>query len=398
MRDQRTTRPGCRVAHPGYGLAVSQRHCGLGGQIAASWSPGWIAKAYTDRQHENATPPSHLSKVVLSNCGFLRGLFMKSQRSLTALLVGSYFLWPWLAFADCDLSTYDRTPPRAIGSGLDNGTAHFQWATDVDTVDGRNWIWHYIKNLDASRGLGYRWPKANLRRALGSPLQPGKTDCNRFFVTSGFNPDDNAPIIYGTNEADQRAAVYAESRAPKAAPPAAPATPSTPVGSSSSRQPATGSVIETSYSSGGGAVESVRVAISTSEGENTGDRWKLQLEMTQNVTVGVSMIQKFLSEPQFRSILDQFRNQSMKVDVVELQKITGQDDKRALAGLFSEAELSDHANQSYLIFPNGGAPKASVSVSAPALQLISTDLILFDRDRRPYFATTVRLLVPNNAR
>ena len=134
---------------------------------------------------------------------------MKSHWVYVTLLLPTQLLAS-AAFADCDLSTYDRTAPPAITSGLDNGTAHFEWATDVDTVSGRNWIWHYIKNLDPNRGLGYRWPKANLRRALGSPLQPGKTDCNRYFVVSKFNADDNAPITYGTNEAEQRAAVYAE--------------------------------------------------------------------------------------------------------------------------------------------------------------------------------------------
>jgi len=217
---------------------------------------------------------------------------MKSHCSLNTLLVAGYLLYPCSARADCDLSTYERTLPRPIRSVLDNGTAHFEWSTDVDTIDGRNWIWHYIKNLDA-QGIGYRWPKANLRRALGSPLQPGKTDCNRYFVISPFDPDANAPITYGTGEAVQRAAVYAESAAPMpghSTDPAGTGTPAAPAAAPIA--PATGSVVETSYTAGAGTVENVRVAISTSEGNSAEDRWKLRIEKTSNVIVGISSLPK----------------------------------------------------------------------------------------------------------
>jgi len=88
----------------------------------------------------------------------------------------------------------------------------------------------------------------------------------------------------------------------------------------------------------------------------------------------------------------------MSAEGIELPKLTGQDDGKTLAGLFSAAEFSAHAKQFYLVLLNEGPADASVSVSAPATRPISGDLILFDRDRRPFFATTVRLLAPNNAR
>jgi hypothetical protein len=117
---------------------------------------------------------------------------------------------------------------------VDNGTVQFAWSTDVDTSDERTFIWHYIKNTN-DRGFGYKWPKADLRRALGSPLEPGKTDCNRYFVTGRTAPDDNAPIKYGTNETPQRATVFAET--------------------TSSAAKSTSSSIEASYRTPSGVVE-----------------------------------------------------------------------------------------------------------------------------------------------
>src|SRR5205085_3520634 len=111
-------------------------------------------------------------------------------------------LLPCAVRADCDISKYDQSPPAKITDRVNNGTVQFEWATDVDTKDGRSWIWHYIRNVH-DRGVGYKWPKAELRRSLGTPLEPGKTDCNRYFVSGPTAADDNAPITYGTNEAIQ---------------------------------------------------------------------------------------------------------------------------------------------------------------------------------------------------
>lgn len=314
---------------------------------------------------------------------------MKRHCVCFALLVSANFLAS-AAFGDCDLSTYDRTAPRAITSGLDNGTARFEWATDVDTVDGRDWIWHYIRNLDPNRGLGYRWPKANLRRALGSPLQSGKADCNRYFVSSKFGADDNAPITYGTNEAEQRAAVYLETVTSNG--------PSTQTNAAGPTQDETASVIESSYTTQNGSTENVRVAISTNEGNSSDNRWRLRIQRTPNVIVGISGVLRHLNGQQSRSLFDQFKEQSIPVEGIDLRKMTGRDEKEAFAGLFSEAELSAHVNQVYLVLYSEGAADAKAAVPAGALRPISTDLVLFDRERRPFFATTLRLLAPSDTR
>ena len=317
---------------------------------------------------------------------------MTGQNVQKIIGVISFFLFASAAFADCDQVKYDQTPPPAISSEVNNGIVHFVWSTDLDTIGGRNWIWHFIKNVHPNHGLGYKWPKAELRRALGSPLEAGKTDCNRYFVTTSAAPDDDAPITYGTSDTPQRAAVYVPSQTagtPKDAAPAAPGTPAGPV----PEPPATGSIIETSYKSGAGKLENVRVSVSTNQRATpNGQGWLLQVERTTNVIVAIGM--RFLNNEQSSSVLGQFSSQSVKVDAGPLPKMIGRNDKEVLSEFFSESELASHADQSYFVFYNGGNPKGTASLPAPTLRPISTDVILFDVERRPFFATTFRILAP----
>jgi hypothetical protein len=231
--------------------------------------------------------------------------------------------------------------------------------------DGRNWIWHYIRNIH-DRGLGYRWPKAELRRALGSPLEPKKVDCNRYFVTGIATPDDNPPITFGTNEATQRAAVFAETKTAAA--------------------PSTGSIIETSYRTASGSVEDVRVTVSTSQGETDETRWQLRIEQTPNVALALSMPTTVNSE--------QFTSLSRQLDGGGPIKTT---DRKILAGLYSETELQSRLDQSYLVL-NGKLPKVLAAIPAAALRPFTSDLMILDRNGRPLFATTVRMLVPDSSR
>jgi hypothetical protein len=167
------------------------------------------------------------------------------------VLVFAYLICGSSAFAECDTSKYDQTPPAAITDQVNDGDVRFKWATDVDVSGGRNWVWHYVAN-NGNHGLGYKWPKAELRHVLGSPLEPGKTDCRKYFVTGPAAPDDNAPITYGTNDTVQRAAIFAETKV--------------------AETQSTGSVIDTSYRTPSGAVEPVQVSISSTEGKSDQQR------------------------------------------------------------------------------------------------------------------------------
>jgi hypothetical protein len=214
----------------------------------------------------------------------------------------------------CDLTNYDRSAPPAIRSEVDNGSVHFEWATDVDNVSGRNWIWHYIRNMH-DRGLAYRWPKADLRRAVGSGLAAGKIDCQRYFVARSTVADDDAPITYGTSSEIQRASVFIGDA------------------KSASVEPAAGTVVETSYENGLGSIEDVRVGIFTQVGSSTTDRLTLQIEKPNDIAVAISVAPKFFNLEQYNSLRAQLERQSMRLGLDQMRKLTGIDEHQALAGL-----------------------------------------------------------------
>jgi hypothetical protein len=269
----------------------------------------------------------------------------------------------------CDISRYDRSPPAAIIDKVNDATFNFEWATDVDTSDGRNWIWHYVKNL-RDHGFGYRWPKADLRRALGSPLEAGKIDCRRYFVSGTPALDDNAPLTYGTNETVQRAVVFADSK---------------PTSAQSTGAQSTGSIIETSYKVASGAIENVRVVVGTTEGQSEKDRWQFFVEQTPNVVIAISMPTSLNGE-QYAALTAQLKADfPVKADVGTLKD------------LYSDSELANRTSQQYLVL-NSRLPKAAAVIPASALRHVSSDLMLADQEGRTFFATTVRLLVPGNDR
>lgn len=286
------------------------------------------------------------------------------SRNIFYLVIATCFLGS-SAFADCDTAKYDQTPPAKIIDKVNNGTVLFEWASDIDTSGDRSWIWHYVRNMN-SRGLGYKWPKADLRRALGSPLEPGNTDCNRFYVTGPTAVDDNAPITFGTNDSIQRAAIFAE---PKA-----------------SAAQSTGSVIETSYRTSSGTVENVRVVVSTSEGKSDRDRWQIIVEQTPNIMLAIAAPRE-LSADQYSSLTEQLKADApIKFDF------------KTLADLYSGKEVEDRLSQPFIVLRWGHPTKSAAIMSATSLKTISSDVMLFDRESRPFFATTVKLLVPNSAR
>jgi hypothetical protein len=309
------------------------------------------------------------------------------MKNLQSFLVGIGLFIATPALADCDLSTYDRSPPKKIDSEVNNGIVRFEWSTDADTVDSRNWIWHYVKNLHSDHGLGYKWPKADPRRPLGSPLPPGMTDCNRYFVTSATAPDDNAPITYGTNDIAQRAAVYSSSTVGDATKLGAAPTLSAPSGS--------GSIIETSYQIGAGKSQNVRMAVSTFQEDN---KWRFVLELLPNVIAALAL-NEFLNVEQITQAVAQLRTQAVKVSEGPLEKTVGRNDKDVLSALFRDDELGGRTNQHYLVFYSGssGGPKISMALSASGTRPISTDLILFQPDGQPFFATALKLAAPNGA-
>ena len=276
-----------------------------------------------------------------------------------------------IASAACDTSSFDRTPPPAIRA--DPATATLEWASDVDNLNGQLWIWHYVKNT-RPQPLGLRWVKANIRRHLGNPLPPGETDCNRFFANAvNDTPDDDAPIIYGTNEQRQDAAVFVRRAAPQG----------------NLQKGETISVIDTSFAAGG-KVEDVHVVVAS---RRTEKGLVFQLEQPANVVIAMSSLAATFSAEQF-SVLS--RGLDAPIAPANFQQYTKLDAAKALGGLFSDKELAERVKQEYVFFPP--ARKAAIEIPTVGVQQVSADLIILDRQLQPQFATEIIVLVPAAAK
>jgi hypothetical protein len=286
-----------------------------------------------------------------------------------------------LAAAQCSITNYDQTEPRAIKSDVNNGPVHFEWASDADQLSGRWWIWHYIWNKHANRGLGVKWQKAHIRRTLGNPIEPGKTDCTRFFVNDLENkPDDDAPIFFGTSETRQNAAVFIPAKVPPPPPPP-PAR----------RAEGASSIIETSFVNDDKKVEDVRVGIFTSEAP--GGALTIQIERTPNVILALSGLAKIFSTEELNAFASQLKMQAFDLVQAQITSFSDRDEKTILNELYDPDEMSQRFGQEYIFLTQQGQ-KAVVSLKASAVRYATADVILWDQKRRPIFASQVQLLVP----
>jgi hypothetical protein len=270
----------------------------------------------------------------------------------------------------CDLREFDRTPPAAVRSELHNSAAHFEWASDVDIVSGRTWIWHYILNKRNDVALGVRWKKANIKRHLANPLPPGESDCNRFLANSVEDaPDTRAPIIYGTAEASQDAAVFVEKQ----------------------QSAATTSIIETSFvSAKTKLVEKVSVYVSTSP---TPKGIGITIQQTPNVIVALGSIGRALNSQQYEAFASAAKMQDVRAEKAAFADyLKGAGD--GFEGLFTKEEVDSTLRGQFLFF---SGTKFGAEIQAEKTERVSADLILLDRnDNRPLFATEVNMLLPAN--
>jgi hypothetical protein len=283
-----------------------------------------------------------------------------------------------IASADCDLSGYDQTPPPAIKSN--NSSARFEWGSDADRNRlGQLWIWNYVKNNHPTAGLGVNWEKASIRRHIAHPLAPGETDCMRFFVNAvNDQPDDNAPIYYGTTQQRQDAAVYV--RKP---PPSAGGQQPTPGGG---RRGEATSIIDTSFVDAGGKLQQVHISAASRQTEKG---FILEVEQTPNVVIAMSSLPKALSSEQFQTLSLGFKEALTRASFQEYTKLNPVE---ALKGMFSADEAVQRARQDYVFIKS--APKITVEIPAPRVEEVAADLIVLDQKLQPVFATEIMLLVP----
>jgi hypothetical protein len=269
---------------------------------------------------------------------------------------------------ECDLSRYDRTPPRALQA--ENFSARFEWGSDVDTrFDRQLWIWNYVKNKHPDASLGFRWEKGEIRRALTNPLGPGKVDCRQIFANAvNDQPDDNAPIIYGTNEQRQDAAAYVKRSVAQSAQPKDDAI----------------SVVNTSFTDSSGKLQNVQVVVIS---QRTDKGIALTIKQTPNVSVAMSALAEYLPAGQF----DLLTAHVPPIPYAGFQEFTRLDAAKALGGMFSPEELPARMNQRYLFFPR--AENVSIQIPAAQVMEVPADLIILDPKLQPLFATRIAVLV-----
>jgi hypothetical protein len=109
---------------------------------------------------------------------------------------------------ECSSLQIDKTAPPMISSTAQDLVSKFKWMTDVDVVNGLSWRCDCIMNLDV-KGWSGSWTKAAIFVPLSHPLPPEAEICRSTFLGHHINdPDPDAPIIYGTTNEVQEAAIY----------------------------------------------------------------------------------------------------------------------------------------------------------------------------------------------
>lgn len=271
------------------------------------------------------------------------------------------------ASAACNIKNFDRTPPHAIKSDVDNQFAHFEWASDVDDRNGQVWIWNYIHNERYDAGLGAVWKKAGIRIPITHPLPPKEVFCNRYLVLSARKkPDTDAPIVYGTNSQNQRAAVYLSEDAKT-----------------------TSSSVNSSVIDKQGKVRSLFVNIRTGP---TSIGTYFILEHSPNLMIAIPALAKFLSADQFGMFRNQLSKQKATATKGPYYKLAMQDPYKTFAQLYSKDEALALAKDELVFI--GGSSIVKTEIPAKKTKEVATDMIVFNEDYEPMFATRVRLLLP----
>jgi hypothetical protein len=309
-----------------------------------------------------------------------QGLFMKHFANINIVFFAGCILFSGFGpgYAFCDLSTFDRTPPRAVRSDVSNEIASFEWATDADVLEGQNWIWHVINNKDPGRGVSVVWPKAKIRQAIGNPLPPGKAACNRYFVNSvAPQPDDDAPLLYGTGEHSQNAAVFVPLKTT----------------AENRRTDRSEIIIETSYTDSEGKVRDAFVELLVHKVK--GGDWRIEITQSDNVFF-------VLAVDDYGALVRLLNSSQREFDRRGVQLVDGYqwEDRsflKELTQLYSAQEVFKFETTKRFTLFRLFKDKmiAPLDITAFDTTTEHVDMILLDsKTSRPIFATDFDLIVP----
>jgi len=280
-----------------------------------------------------------------------------------------FTLYCCAASASCDVSQFDRTAPSAIRGEVSNHLAHFEYASDIDSVGGRLRVWNYVLNKREDKGIGISWPKAGIGIDLWAPLPPREAAC-KFQTVDEVQKDPDAPITYGTKDQTQPATVYVSEQPKK-------------LGS-------TDSVISASYMNDDGKSVNVDVQLSTYQ---TNDGISFILRHSPGVVIGIAGLPQVLTAKQLDGIRLSAKSQDASVEQATYFEYTKEDPRKALSFLF-QADKGPNENTDFLFF-SGSSAKFGFETLTNRIEKVSADVIVLDeKRRRPVFATDISLLVP----
>ena len=217
------------------------------------------------------------------------------------------------ASAGCNISQFDHDLPRAIRGEVSNHLANFEYASDVDNVDGTFRLWNYVLNKRPDKGIAISWPKAGIGQDFFAPLPPGEPACV-FQTVDEIRRDPDAPITYGTKDQTQSAAVYAYDVPKK-------------LGSTTSG-------VRTSVLIDGKSVD-LNVELSTYP---TKEGFGFVLEHSPGVVVGIAGLPEVLTPKQLQSIQTSAKSQDAMVEKATYFEYTKEDPDKALSFLFPRTD------------------------------------------------------------
>lgn len=257
---------------------------------------------------------------------------------------------------ECRLDGFDKTEPRALLGGLNNGIGEFSWGSDLELEDGGLVARNFVRNDSQTIGLSYDWGKTGLTHSTANPLAPGKIDCNYYPARNSMEEiDDTATIVYGPDNVVQSAAVYKSGLDPKI---------DTNGGATS--------VIKTSYYSRNDKVEDVEVTVNYELSD--GFIKNIRIDTPKDIYAAIVSDKKFWSDATFSNFF-------------EITKAGGVNSGVSPANTFAEfvpedvkAFLNGDDDQS-LIYLQGGINGLANGIKSFGSHEVK--IILLDAERRP---------------
>jgi hypothetical protein len=289
-----------------------------------------------------------------------------------------------LALADCD-DQFGRHPPPVDPVWAppvdDLPFGHFEWGTDASRDRSRLWwLLNVIRNGTDGPPLVVDWQKGGITFPLGAPLSRGQPHCRSELLSLGSQLiptlDQNAPIIYSTNNRRQNAAVYAANTQTQNSP-----------GAAATR-------VELTYRDVKGDDHPALVYVYSSEGPvRAGDPRTISVAVEKNpeLTVGISELVEAVNADQLSSIRRSFQAQGFSVEVATLTEFAGADAVKQIFWSGSNAA----PNGRVLFLSKGNKATFDYRIeNRSGVKERSAAIFIFDPSKRPIAADKINLLVP----